>query len=278
MAVALGVVVLGALAVLAFLQVGLWKDSLLLYKHTLSVTAHNFLIYNQRAIIFTDKGEYGLALDDYARAIEALPNYAEAYSNRGIVHAKMDNYDLSLADFDEAIRIKPDYMDAFNNRGALHQRFGQIDLAWADFDNAIRLRPSHADSYANRGMANAQMGKYELALADFVSAQKRSPRDARRYDALAWLLATCPDGEIRDGRRAVTIATRGCELSGWRNVHTLSILAAAHAEAGEFAEAVKWQTRAIELVPPRAQHELRQRLELYQAGKPYRYEWETPGQ
>ena len=273
----LSVVVLVALTILAWFQVGLWRNSLVLYEHTLGVTTHNFLIYNQRGIIFTEKGKYDLALNDYARAIEAYPNYADAYSNRGIIHAKMGDYALSMADFDEAIKIKHDYVDAFNNRGALHQRFGKLESALADFDKAIQLRPKHAESYSSRGMAYAQMGNYELALTDFVRAKEKKPHDARLYSTLAWLLATCNDSAIRDGRRAVSIAQRACELSGWSNFSTLGILAAAHAEAGEFAEAARWQVRAVELAPPGAKKELQRRLKLYRAGTPCRFEWETVG-
>jgi serine/threonine-protein kinase len=51
----------------------------------------------------------------------------------------------------------------------------------------------------------------------------------------------------------------------------LAALAAANAETDHFEEAVKWQTKAIELIKDeKTKKEARQRLELYQAGKPYR--------
>jgi len=47
-------------------------------------------------------------------------------------------------------------------------------------------------------------------------------------------------------------------------------LAAAHAEAGEFDEAVKWQTKALELAPDSMKAGMKARFELYQQGKPFR--------
>lgn len=66
-------------------------------------------------------------------------------------------------------------------------------------------------------------------------------------------------------------ATRACELTKWTSPLALSTLAAAHAEAGAFDEAVMWQTKAVEAAAPDSDPTVAQsRLELYQAGKPYR--------
>ena len=46
--------------------------------------------------------------------------------------------------------------------------------------------------------------------------------------------------------------------------------AAAHAEVGEFKEALEWQTRAMQSVPAYLRADYQQRLDLYKAGMPYR--------
>jgi hypothetical protein len=50
---------------------------------------------------------------------------------------------------------------------------------------------------------------------------------------------------MRDGRRAVAIATKACTLSSWKNAFSIDTLAAACAQAGYFADAVKYQELAI---------------------------------
>ena len=49
----------------------------------------------------------------------------------------------------------------------------------------------------------------------------------------------------------------------------MDTLAAACAECGDFKEAIKWEGKAVELAPADHVAECRQRLELYQAHKPY---------
>ena len=89
---------------------------------------------------------------------------------------------------------------------------------------------------------------------------------AEAYGDLAWLRATCPDEKYRNGAEAVEYATKACELAGYRNAGYIATLAAACAEQGTFDEAVRWQTKAIELeASPIAD----QRLKLYKSGKPF---------
>jgi len=66
----------------------------------------------------------------------------------------------------------------------------------------------------------------------------------------------------------------GYELSGWSVSRFVETLAAAYAETGDFAAAVKFQERALSMIPL-AIRDLpiigaRDRLVLYREQKPYR--------
>jgi serine/threonine-protein kinase len=65
-------------------------------------------------------------------------------------------------------------------------------------------------------------------------------------------------------------ATKACEFTEWKNFAYLDTLAAAHAESGDFGEAVKYQQKAIELAPQEVRQGLEQHLELYEQNKPLR--------
>jgi hypothetical protein len=61
-------------------------------------------------------------------------------------------------------------------------------------------------------------------------------------------------------------------LTGWKNALSIDALAAAYAEAGDFATAVKWQTKARDMVAEKEKAAYQPRLDLYKARKPYRDE------
>ena len=96
------------------------------------------------------------------------------------------------------------------------------------------------------------------------------------YYLLAWIQATCPEVEYRDGKKAVENAIMAYWLNGGKNWDYPSTLAAAYAECGDFDQACKWGNEAVDLVQndrsATADHKkkLRANLELYKEKKPLR--------
>jgi tetratricopeptide (TPR) repeat protein len=109
---------------------------------------------------------------------------------------------------------------------------------------------------------------YERAIADLSESVRLDPRDHQSLNARAWIWANGPDAKLRDGPRAVSSASRACDLAGWRNPSYLTTLAAAYAEMGDFAAAVQWQERSL-LLQDNDDDRRRglQRLDLYKASK-----------
>jgi len=125
-----------------------------------------------------------------------------------------------------------------------------------------------------RGTAKDHGNKYNEAIDYYESAIEMDPSYARAYNALAWLLATCPTAEVRDGTKAVEAATKACELTKWNDHSYVSTLAAAYSEVADFASAVKRQENAIKLLAESErlewQDNYEERIKVYKAGAPYR--------
>ena len=88
----------------------------------------------------------------------------------------------------------------------------------------------------------------------------------------AWIYATCPEADLRDGKKAVELATKACELTKWNNPEYIDNLAAAYAETGDFESAVKLQSKAIQLLSERhviSTDSFKERLKLYESKKPF---------
>jgi hypothetical protein len=83
---------------------------------------------------------------------------------------------------------------------------------------------------------------------------------------VGWLASVAFAQEATEGY----VTTTDARLVGLNDSEFVAVLAAACAEAGDFDSAVKWQETAIDLAPKTSQADLRARLELYQAHKPYR--------
>jgi tetratricopeptide (TPR) repeat protein len=116
------------------------------------------------------------------------------------------------------------------------------------------------------------MGNYDKAVKDFDEAIRIAPECAVAYGWRGWLLAMCPVERLRDSKQAIEVAIKACELSGWKSGWQLNTLAATYAEVGQFDEAERYQSKALD--DPdycgTAGDEFRKRLELYRQTKPLR--------
>jgi tetratricopeptide (TPR) repeat protein len=179
---------------------------------------------------------------------------AECYYERGDTWFFQKDYDKAIHEYNEAIRLDPTFVEAFLTRGYCWRAKGEYDKAFNDFDEAIRLEPI-------RGIPD-DANMYQGLAADM-------------YECLAGLFAESPDEKIRDGKRAIPLATEVCERTDWKNETALETLAAAYAAAGQFDQAVHFQTKAMETAGSnpiwlrRFADESRRRLELYKQRKPY---------
>ncbi len=143
---------------------------------------------------------------------------------------------------------------------------GRLDEARSEFHEAIRLAPEEAMAHLGLAQAEELLGNHAGALAALDAAVRLDPARSESWNNRAWFLATCAEPAFRDGRRAVQDARRACELSGWKEAGILDTLASAYAEAGDFAEAIRWQARAVERsdIP-----ELRERLDLFRKSRAF---------
>ena len=123
-----------------------------------------------------------------------------------------------------------------------------------------------------------QHQQVQVLLAEVLEIRRQvlgeeHPGTAESMNSLAWFQATCPATKCRNGPKAIEHATKACELTNWQNANYVDTLAAAYAEAGDFNSAVKWQTKAIDLLKeqdePAQRVEFESRLQLYQSGEPY---------
>ena len=112
---------------------------------------------------------------------------------------------------------------------------------------------------------------YRMAIKWFSVAADQGYKDA--LNNLAWSLATVPDPELRDGKRAINIIESLLE-SNDSEVGLLDTLAAGYAEIGVFDKAIHIQKQAIDRLQTTNQLDrlkvFKKRLDTYRNHKPWR--------
>ena len=151
----------------------------------------------------------------------------------------------------------------------------KFDDAVADYTSLLKAEPKEVRALLGRAAAFYSAGQMEKALADFAGAIELNSDFPQAYNDYAWLLATWPDEKFRNGKKALELACRACDLTEWKNGAYLDTLAASYAELGDFENAVKWQTEAVSASAEESEEtkkEIESRIELYKGKKPYREE------
>jgi membrane protease YdiL (CAAX protease family)/tetratricopeptide (TPR) repeat protein len=213
---------------------------------------------------------YDEAIASCDEAIRIDPKLATAYVTRGEAYRNKEMYPQSLADFDTAIQLDPSNASAFANRGETYRLQQDDTRALADSNRAIELNPGDGWSYTVRGQVYRDRQEYSRAIADWDRSLQLAPTHSWTRAQLAWLLASCPEAQYRQGSRAVKLAKRACEETSWKDANALGALAAAHAECGTFREAIRWQEMALMHVPAEEKEFYTYLLDCYRAGEPYR--------
>lgn len=276
------------------------------YSRAIQIDPGSELPYGYRGEIFRDAGKLDEAFKDFSEAIRLDPNYHSALFGRGLIDLERKDLDQAIEDFSEAARTNPSSADSYRNRGLAYTYKRDFEQALVNFDAAlglnakdasalanrgwvyvqkkefakaipdltasIRIEPSHGPTYRTRALAYQRQGDYIKAIADFEQLLRLVPTDVSTLNDLAWLRATCPNAAFRDGKQAVSHATKACTISEWRYATEVDTLAAAYAEAGDFKSAVSYEEQAIrcDTVIQERIGEMEQRKALYLAHKPYR--------
>jgi len=216
-----------------------------------------------------ERGDSNHAIADFTKAIELDKDYYIAYMERAGAFFLSGRFEEARTDFTNALRLHPDDPSLYHLRGLASNAKADYDAAIADFTEAIQRSPKNHVAYYHRGGAWQSKGHFAEAIADYNEAIKLYPKYAPAFNSLAWIYSNCPDKKFRDGKKAIEMGTKACELTEWKSGEALAILASAYAHTGDFKSAIEWQTKAIHAPKkPDDTKAAQERLKLYSTSKP----------
>ena len=258
----------------------------------------------QRARLHALQGDSNTALNDLQKAIEIDPASVSALLLRARVHYQAEKPERALEDVQHALRLRPNFLPALRLRAELLAGSGKITDAIADLERLTEALPTNSElllqlgmyyvandepsrgvkmftavleadpdnttALRGRGDAYLSIAKQAEAIADYEAVLRLAPESGSALNNLAWVLATSTDEKLRDGKRSIELATKACELTEYKQGHILSTLAAAFAEAGDFAKAREWAAKAVEIGEVDQVEQLSAELESYRRDEPWR--------
>jgi len=208
--------------------------------------------------------------------VELQPSSAEVHCNLGSALFASGDSDGAIAELHRAITLDPQYAPAYCDLGTVLATRGDSDGAIAQWRKALAIRPEYTEAHGALGDALYARGEVAEAVDQWREAIRLQPGDEVRLRQTAWVLATNPQAQVRNGTEAVTLAVRAVNLSAGKDPAALDTLAAAYAETGQFESAIATERRALAVAAERrletidATEAMTARSHLYESGKPFR--------
>jgi tetratricopeptide (TPR) repeat protein len=252
------------------IELGRFAEAISALDEAAQVDPTNSDVYCSRGMAWAKIGNTEKAFADLEKAIVVDSGNARAFAARGWMYNNVHEFDLARADLNESLRREPSEHAHVGRAFALIE-LRRFDSAIADADQAIEIAPDLASAFAIRGWARLFLGQFRGAVSDFETAIQLygEERATFAFYGYAWLLATCPDAEYRDGRRAFEYANRVRDHRRMQVWEANKLLAAALAEMGRFEEAIQLQRHAIQGSPDAQKEQLRDVLARYESHQAY---------
>ena len=224
-----------------------------------------------RAQVHLENEDYDPALKDVNRVLKIDNRLVGPYLMRSYIYAGQEKFDAAIMDMQLLAQAAPGNPEYVNQLGYLCNASDRPRKAVEFFTQVLRRDKKNIQALRGRGDSYLSYGDHKKAIADYKAALEIDPDNSGVLNNYAWVLATTPDDDLRDGKLATELAEKACKLTENKQAHILSTLASGYAETGDFENAKKWAAKAIETSDNDEQKKgLREELESYEQGKPWR--------
>src|SRR6185369_11490655 len=188
---------------------------------------------------------------EFAAALKIAPGIAEQYKRAANSSFAQGKASSAIPLYDFALLLEPDDLEIHEQLGKALAQTGAFEKAKKQFEFILGEKPGDAGANYNLGLLFVVQFKNESAIAFYRKAIELNTNWPAPLNDLAWILATDPRVEIRNGKEALQLAERACELTHYDEARYLGKLDAALAENGRFDKAMETAEKARTLATMR---------------------------
>ena len=257
---------------ISFQRAELFTSEEKLLRDALAKNPGAWAAHNDLGCLYALQNKYPQAVDHFVTSLEHNPDFADAHVNLGRALLCLERPAEAEPHFAAVLRHYPAHPDAHCGVAKIMVMRNRRHEAVLHLRTALR---SKADVQTHIDLAAIlyQSGDHREAVGQLREALSLNATNVEALNNLAWLLATAPEPDLRDGAQAVTCARKACVLTEFKQAGPLGTLAAAYAEAGRFKRAVYLSEKAMHLAANSGEGQFaaisRELLKLYRQGQAY---------
>lgn len=146
-------------------------------------------VHTELAALYYERGQYGIALDEIATALNGYRDYSPAYTMRALIQMTLHEDKEAESDFLQSLKLDPASSEAHNNYGWFLCQRGREKESIAEFTAAVKnpLYSTPEKALVNAGLCAHKSGDDKAAEDFLLRALVSSPRLPEALIALAEL-------------------------------------------------------------------------------------------
>jgi tetratricopeptide (TPR) repeat protein len=100
----------------------------------------------------------------------SIGDMSSVYAMRALAYSLKGQYEVAINDYDVAINMRPDFAVALNNRAWAYFRWGKAATGLPDVEKSLQLSPTSPHSLDTRAHIKQVLGEPKAALRDYTRA------------------------------------------------------------------------------------------------------------
>jgi Tfp pilus assembly protein PilF len=161
-----------------------WKNNYTLFVSGVETAPNSARAHQSLAYAYTEKAQaepleraryFDLAVAEYKKALEILPDYSEGWYNLGWCYYLAGNREEAEKAYKKTVEADPKYSKAHNNLGVMYFEQKQYSEAISYFKKAAESDPYYTDAWGNLGACYHNLGDYSQAISYYQKALEINP-------------------------------------------------------------------------------------------------------
>ncbi|MDM8542407.1 tetratricopeptide repeat protein [Desulfococcaceae bacterium HSG9] len=190
-----------------WIQIGYWRNSITLFKHTVKITDKNYHAYRNLGSALAEKNMFADAIVYHRKASDMNPESVADLNNLANDYLGVNKPKIALSLFNKALAMEPNNEMTHYNLGLALSEQGRSEEALPHHYMVLRLKPDNINALINLGVDLAKLGKTDEAIAQYLKALKLNSGNVQAYVNLgnAMIVKKLPDKAIQFYHQALRL-------------------------------------------------------------------------